>query len=187
MAVKIAVLLADGAEPVEVIAPVDAWRRGGVDVTCVSIMGRPDVELSQGVRMQADATLEETDLDAFDGLLVPGGSVGVDHLLASQEVADAIRRFMDQDRFVFSICAGPMVLNAAGVLDGRRATCYPGCEADFPAGVYPGKSGVVVDKNLVTASGPAFALKFGLVSLAVMTTQPNADEVAAGMLANLPA
>lgn len=182
---SIAILLADGAEPVEVIAPLDAWRRGGVDVTCVSIMGGRTIKLAQGITMEADATLADVTLADFDALFVPGGSDGVNNLLACKQVETALQEFAKADKFVFSICAGPMVLNAAGILEGKRATCYPGCETDFPAGTYPGHSGIVHDGNLVTASGPAFALDFGLICLAVLTTQPNADEVAAGLLANL--
>ncbi len=185
MSTTLAILLADGAEPVEVIAPLDAWRRGDVDVTCISIMGRRSIKLAQGLRMEADATLDDVVLSSFDALFIPGGSVGVDNLLACKEVANALREFATAGKFIFSICAGPMVLNAAGILKGRRATCYPGCETDFPAGTYPGHSGIVHDGNLVTASGPAYALDFGLVCLAVMTTQSNADKVSASMLANL--
>lgn len=181
----IAVMLADGAEPVEVTAPVDAWRRGGVRVTCVSISDSRTVNMAHGITLVADATLADVTLSSFDGIFIPGGSTGVDNLLACDEVANALREFANAGKFVFAICAGPMVLNAAGILEGRRATCYPGCEDGFPAGTHPGHSGIVRDENLVTASGPAYALDFGLVCLAAMTSQPNADEVAASMLANL--
>lgn len=175
------VLLADGAEPVEVIAPVDAWRRGGVDVT-LAALGNRTVELAQGLRLEADALLAETDPMEFDAVFVPGGSVGVDNLLASNQVLDTLRTFDEAGKHVFSICAGPMVLNAAGILEGRHVTCYPGCEKDFPAGSYQG-GGVVQDGNLITAAGPAFALELGLTSLSALTTPENAQQVRSGMLA----
>lgn len=180
---SLAVLLADGAEPLEVAAPVDALRRGGVRVACVAVGGARTVELAQDVRMDADSLLVETHLPDFDGLLIPGGSVGVDNLLSSSAVLEAVASFAREGRFVAAICAGPMVLNAAGILEGRRVTCYPGCEAGFPTEAYTGTLGVVRDENLVTASGPAFALEFGLTCLAALTTQENANEVAADMLA----
>lgn len=182
---KIAVMIADGTEPVEVIAPLDAWSRGNVETVTISTMGRRDLVLDRNIKIQTDALIEDVDFGDFDGILVPGGALGVENLSKSTKLADALRRFMGEGRFVFSICAGPTILANLGLLEGRRATCYPGLQAGWPAGVYPNKSGIVHDGNLVTASGPAFALDFALVCLAVMTTQPNANEVASGMLANL--
>lgn len=178
---SVAVLLADGAEPLEVTAPVDAWRRGGVSVTLAALGGSRTVELAHGMRFDADAVLAETDLTRFDALFVPGGSVGVENLLASSQVLDAVRAFAEAGKHVFAICAGPMVLNAAGILEGRRVTCYPGCQEGFPAGAYQG-GGVVQDANLITAAGPAFALELGLTSLAALTSEETARQVAADML-----
>lgn len=183
MTKRIAVLVADGAEPIETIAPMDAWRRGGIDVESVSI-ANAYVTLAHEIRIEADAVISDVALEEYDGILIPGGSVGVDNLRACPEVLAAIRQCMDADKFVFAICAGPMVLNDAGVLKGRRVTCYPGCETEFPPGAYIGGSGIAVDGNLVTASGPAFALDFGLACLEVMTGKANADKVAADMLVN---
>ncbi len=182
---RIAVMLADGTEPLEAIAPIDAWRRGGVDVVTVSIMDGRDVRLAQDILMTADFGLTDIDLNGFDGILVPGGSAGVEAMAKCLPLADALKAFMDAGKFVFSICAGPMVLNGLGLLEGKRVTCYPGCEEGFPAGSYVGYSGVVHDGNLVTASGPGFALDFALVCLSVMTTPADADEVAADMLSTV--
>lgn len=182
MSVRLAVMLADGAEPLEVVAPVDAWRRGGIEVTCVSIMDAKAVEAAQGMKLEADALLSDVDLMSFDALFVPGGSVGVENLLQCDALADSLRAFMAQGKHVLAICAGPMVLNAAGVLEGRRVTCYPGCETGFPTGSYVDDAGVIVDGNLITAAGPAYALSLGIAGLEAMTTQAEAKEVAEGML-----
>ncbi len=178
---SVAVLLADGAEPLEVIAPVDAWRRGGVSVTLAALDNSRTVELAHGMRLDADALLAEVDLAQFDALFIPGGSVGVENLLASTAALDAVRTFAKAGKHVFAICAGPMVLNAAGILEGRRVTCYPGCQEGFPAKAYQG-GGVVQDANLITAAGPAFALELGLTSLAALTSEETARQVAADML-----
>lgn len=179
---SVVVLLADGAEPLEVTAPVDAWRRGGVEVTLAALGGKRTVKLAQGISMEADALLTETDLTPFDALFIPGGSVGVENLLASNQVLDAVRAFAEAGKQVFAICAGPMVLNVAGILEGRRVTCYPGCQEGFPAGTYQ-EAGVTQDANLITAAGPAFALELGLTSLAALTSEENARTIAADMLA----
>lgn len=178
---SVAVLLADGAEPLEVTAPVDAWRRGGVSVTLAALGNSPTVVLAHDMRFDADALLAEVDLAQFDALLIPGGSVGVEHLLTSTAALDAVRTFAEAGKHVFAICAGPMVLNAAGILEGRRVTCYPGCQEGFPAKAYQG-GGVVQDANLITAAGPAFALELGLTSLAALTSEETARQVGADML-----
>lgn len=182
MSMRLAVMLADGAEPLEVVAPVDVWRRGGIEVTCVSIMDTKVVEAAQGLKLEADVLLGDVDLTSFDALFVPGGSVGVENLLQCDVLADALRAFMAEGKHVLAICAGPMVLNAADVLDGRRVTCYPGCEEGFPSNVYTDDAGVIVDGNLITAAGPGYALALGITGLEAMTTQARANEVAKGLL-----
>lgn len=179
---RIAMMLADGFEPIEALAPTDALRRGGVEVALISTMATLEVTAAQDVIVRADMLADEADLMAFDAICVPGGSGGVDNLKKCAVLAEALPRFMsDGERLVASICAGPLVLNDLGLLAGRTATCYPGCEADFPAGVYPGQ-GIFVDGNLITASGPAYALDLGIAILRALAGDGVADRVAADML-----
>lgn len=182
MAVKVAVMLGDGFEPVEAIAPIDCMRRAGINASAVSVMESKDVLAAQDIKVVADAQVDEVDLVGFDCIVVPGGSVGVENLKASKPLADALRLFMEQNRHVAAICAGPTVLNELGLLEGRKATCYPGCEAGFPEGVYQNLSGVVVDGNLITASGPGQALDFGIAVTKALCGDTVADDVASGML-----
>ena len=177
-----AVVLGDGFEPVEALAPVDALRRGGVRVRTVSVMDGLQVTSAQGVTMHADDGVSDVDLLGFDLLVVPGGSGGVDNLAKCAPLADALERFMAEGKPVAAICAGPMILADLGLLEGRKATCYPGCEEGFPAGAYQDVRGVVVDSNLVTASGPGQALDFGMAALRVLAGDAAADRVAADML-----
>lgn len=183
MASKVGYLVADGSEPVEVIAPVDVLRRGGVEVVLVSIMGQLDVELAQDVRVKADALVEDVNLfEDFDMVVVPGGSRGVENLDKCEAVAKALTERMNEDRLVASICAGPTILAKLGLLEGRRAVCYPGCETDFPEGSYQPGVDVCVDRNLITATGPGTALPFGKMMLHVLEGEQKADEVMEGML-----
>ncbi len=168
-----AVMLGDGFEPVEALAPVDALRRGGVRVRTVSVMDGLQVTSAQGVTMHADDVVGDVDLL---------GSGGVDNLAKCAPLADALERFMAEGKPVAAICAGPMILADLGLLEGRKATCYPGCEEGFPAGAYQDVRGVVVDSNLVTASGPGQALDFGMAALRVLAGDAAADRVAADML-----
>ena len=94
---------------------------------------------------------------------------------------EALPHFMAH-KFVFSICAGPTILNELGLLKGRKATCYPGCEDGFPAGVYQEDEDIVIDGNLVTAAGPGQALKFGIKCIKVIAGKDKAQPVAKSML-----
>lgn len=176
-----AVLLADGFETVEALGPLDCLDRGGVRVTRVGCPGAVATS-SNGVPVTCDATLAETDLPAFDLVVVPGGSVGVDNLRSLDAVSRELRRRMGEGGLLGCICAAPMLLAENGLLDGRTATCYPGCETDFPAGVRPAENGVYRDGNLVTASGPGFALPFGLALVAALVGDGARDSVASAML-----
>lgn len=182
MSKKVALVLADGFETIEVMAPLDVLRRGNVDVTTVSIMDGDQVISGSNVMVYADKQLNDVDLLSYDLLIVPGGSLGVTNLSKCKPFMDALTSFMDEDKLVAAICAGPTLLADLHLLDGRTATCYPGAQTNFPEGVYQAPLGVYVDKNLITASGPGQALSFGLTILEILQGKSVADEVASGML-----
>lgn len=182
MAKKVAMMLGEGFEPIEVIAPIDCMRRAGLEVALVSVMPSVQVKSAQDIMVTADALDENMDLDAFDMIVVPGGSLGVENLKKSAKLAAALEQAFADDKHVASICAGPTVLNGLGLLEGRKATCYPGCEEGFPQGVYQPGYGVVVDGNLITASGPGQAIAFGIAIVEALCGKGVADEVASGLL-----
>lgn len=182
MSNKVAIFIADGTEPVEAIAPVDVLRRGGIDVVMVSAMPRLEVTFAQNIKVIADVDLENAAPDDFDMLVVPGGSLGVENLAKNAKLAKALEEFMKSGRKVSSICAGPTILADLGLLEGRKATCYPGCQTNFPEGVYVDILGVVKDRNLITASGPGQALEFGKAMLEELAGKDVAEEVLKGML-----
>ena len=182
MAKSAVVFLADGCEPLEVVAPVDALRRGGVEVVLAAVSDDLTVRAAHGIRLEADAPLSTLDLTQFDIAIVPGGSVGVDNLGKSQRVVAELTRRMEADELVAAICAGPMVLANAGLLAGRKAVCYPGCQDGWTPGIYQAGKRVFVDGNLITAVGPGAALSFGIKILEVLKNEDIASDVAAGML-----
>lgn len=179
---SVAVMLGDGFEPVEVVAPVDVLRRGGVNVVLVSVMGRKEVASAFDIKVEADALVEEVDLSDYMMVVVPGGSVGVENLGKCDALAQDLRERMKTDRLVAAICAGPTILGNLGLLEGRKAVCYPGCESAFPAGVYQPDLAVCVDGNLITATGPGTSLAFGKTLLHVIKGEAKAEEIAKGML-----
>ena len=181
MTKTVAIMLGKGFEPLEVIAPVDILRRGGAQVTLVSVMNNREVLSAQDVMMNADVLIDDTNLLDFDALVIPGGSEGVENLKKSALLSDALKTFMAEDRPTAAICAGPTVLAALGLLNGRTATCYPGCEVEFPAGAYTDQT-VVVDQNLITSQGPGTATDFGLALLESLMGKEIAQSVAKAML-----
>ncbi len=178
---RVAILLADGFETIEALAPADVLRRGGQDVALVTINAEPHATTAQKVGIDCDATLDTYDFSACDLIVLPGGLPGTTSLRANEKVCELARELM-ANKAVGSICAAPSILAELGLLDGRVATCYPGFEGDFPAGVRPTENGVYRSGNLVTASGPGFAVPFGLELLALLAGDEVADQVAAGML-----
>ncbi|WP_165062406.1 DJ-1 family glyoxalase III [Adlercreutzia sp. ZJ154] len=179
---KLAIMLGDGFEPIEAMCPTDVLRRGGVDVTLVSVMPTKHVIAAQGITVVVDAVVADTDLMEFDAICLPGGMGGVANLSKCDKLTAALPKFMDDGgRMVAAICAGPTILSSLGLLHGRKATCYPGCETDFPEGVYCGQD-VCKDGNLITASGPAYALEFGVELLRALAGDAVASQVMEDML-----
>ena len=179
---KVAVLLGDGFDPVEAIAPVDVLRRGGAEVTTVSVMADRLVTAAQGVPVVADNQVKDVAFDEFDMIVVPGGSGGVENLSKCRPLLDALKDFAAQGKLIGSICAGPTILANLQLLGGRKATCYPGCQTNFPDGVYQDVYDVVRDSNLITASGPGQAVAFGIELLRALMGDQAAEDVARGML-----
>lgn len=178
MAKTVSVLLADGCEPLEVVAPVDILRRGGVNVMLVSLKDSLQVAAAHNITLVADAPIAMVDLSASDLLMIPGGSVGVENIGLSKAATTEIARRMEADEPIAAICAGPTVLGDMGLLTGRKAVCYPTCEEGWPEGVYqPGKP-VEVDNNLITATGPGIAIPFGLAILKFLEGEKTANQVA---------
>lgn len=179
---KVYVFLADGFEDVEALIPVDVLRRGGVDVVTVSVMDDNQmVESAHGVQILADALFDECRYDDADLLLLPGGMPGASNLYANRGVRQAVLDQYEAGKPVAAICAAPaVVLGQLGILQGRRATCYPGFEQLLAGAQYTGEL-CTVDGNVITAEGPAAAFPFAYRLLAMLTDDATANSVATGM------
>lgn len=160
----VAVLVADGFETIECLTIVDVLRRGGVRVDLISIMTTRDAVSSQQIDITCDYTMAEVDFDDYDYLVLPGGMPGTLHLRQDERVCDLVCEFA-ATRHVAAICAAPSILGDLGLLVGRQATCFPDFESHLPAGTLTGRRTVVVDGNIITASGMGQALPFALAVL----------------------
>ena len=171
------VLAADGFETIECLTVVDVLRRGGVRTTLASIMATREVMTAQQIPVTCDCVLDEVDLSEYSHIVLPGGLPGTTHLRNDERVCAAVRDFA-ATKHVAAICAAPSVLAELGLLEGRRATCYPGFERDFPEGTYAGGRTVIKDGNLITASGMGVALPFSLAILEDVAGTTAAEKVA---------
>lgn len=157
---KVYVFLADGFETVEALAPVDVMRRAGLQVTTVSIMGRSNVVSAQNVTVVADVLFEDVVFDDASALVLPGGGVGTDNLSAYEPLRALLVDACSRGMLVAAICAAPMVFGRIGILKGKKATCYPGCEGDLFDAEYTAAA-VEQDGNIITACGPGASFDFG--------------------------
>ena len=162
---KVLALLADGFEETEFVVPFDLWQRGGCEVVTASIKSSTDVTGAHGLQVNADTILDMVDFDDFDGIFLPGGGLGVKNLAASASVEQAIQQFDAQGKWLFAICAAPLVLSKAGILKNRKCTCFPGCEGDLVCKQYL-TDRVVVDGNIITSRGAGSAEEFAFECLA---------------------
>lgn len=171
------VLLGTGFEETEAIAPVDLLRRAGVQVLTVGIGGKI-IYGGHGIGVEADITLEEMDLTNLDMIVLPGGLGGVASIRASKEAMDALAFAAENGRYVAAICAGPTVLADLGITDGRRVTCYPGCEENMGSAQYIPNEACVQDGNVITGTSAGCAIPFGLKLIAALKGEETAKTVA---------
>ncbi len=171
------VLLGTGFEEVEAIAPVDLMRRAGIEVQTVGITGKT-VAGSHKIPVEADILPENMDLESMDMIVLPGGLGGVASARASQAALDALRWGWEHDRFVAAICAGPTVLADLGIPDGKKATCFPGCEGQMgKADMVPGVA-ALRDGKLITGTSAGCAIPFALELIKALKGSEAADKVA---------
>ncbi len=172
--------LADGTEEMEATIIIDVLRRAGWDVVAAGVTGTT-IDASRGVRLLADDDWHAVDPSGFDALVIPGGAAGTENLSGNQSVLETVRCFVESDRLVGAICAGPLVLQAAGILEGRRVTCHPGVAGQLTA-TDRVEERVVIDGKLITSQGPGTAMEFALVIIEALEGQEAADNVRGGLI-----
>jgi protease I len=157
---KIAILLAPvGSEEVEFTEPKKAVEEAGATVEVVGIQTggaqTMNSDVNPGETFTVEKTFSDVSADEYDGLIVPGGTVGADNLRGSEEAVKFIHSFFEQAKPVGVICHGPWTLVEAGVVSGRTLTSYPTLQTDIRnAGGEWVDEEVVVDQGLVTSRNP---------------------------------
>ncbi len=174
---KVAVILAEGFEEVEAIAPVDLLRRAKIDCVTVSLAGEKLVPSSRHIPVLADRSWEEVDFDEYDGVVLPGGLAGTECLLADDRVAALLRQFHEAGKLTAAICAAPTVLAKTGLLAGKRAICYPGLEEKLEGALVTCEE-VVQDGTVITSRGMGTSVPFGLALVEYFLGSETAEALA---------
>lgn len=174
---KVYLFLANGFEEVEGLTVVDLLRRAGIECLTVSITGKIPVTSSHNIAIHADRLFEDGPLSDADMLVLPGGMPGTSSLLAHEGLRSLLLSYAADKKYIAAICAAPSVLGANGLLNGKRATCYPGFEQKLTGAAFS-KDNVVIDGNIITSRGLGTAIEFALALITTLTDTHMATEVA---------
>lgn len=176
------VFFADGFEEIEALTAVDVLRRAGMRVVTVSINSTLEVTGAHDVTVKADTKVSDVDLHDAQWLVLPGGMPGAANLANCDAVCSALKAQNDKGGGIAAICASPsVVFGPLGLLEGKKAVCYPGMEAGM-TGAVVGDDQVAVDGNIITGNGPAAATAFALAIAEAAQGKDAANAVAGGML-----
>lgn len=160
---NVIVFLAKGFEEVEALTVVDYLRRvDSIIVDTVSIEEGLQVVGDHNIEVKADMHIDQLDsIDLYDAVVIPGGLAGTINLRDHPGVIKIVEKFNAQEKLVAAICAGPMVLEKAKIINGKNVTAYPGVDKELPNSTYKDQD-VVVDGNILTGQGPSKAVEFAI-------------------------
>ncbi|HRU07381.1 MAG TPA: DJ-1/PfpI family protein [Candidatus Brocadiia bacterium] len=174
------VVFAEGFEEIEAVTPADILRRASVQVELVGLNAR-EVTGAHGITIKMDRLL--ADRENVDAIILPGGMPGATNLAASEKLAKVLKAQDAAGRIIAAICASPgVVLGPRGVLDGKRATCYPGFEDGFPSTAEFVIENVVEHGKTITSRGPGTAFDFALALTRALVGDAKARQLGKSML-----
>ncbi|MBO4802778.1 MAG: DJ-1/PfpI family protein [Bacteroidaceae bacterium] len=172
---------ATGTEELEALGTADIIRRAGLKLQIVSITGQRLVTGAHGIQIQTDALIDEVEFFDADMLIFPGGMPGAANLASCPTLIERLKDHIIAGRPVAAICAAPFILGRLGMLEGKRATCYPGFEGELAGATCTGAL-VEQDGLFITAKGPAAVFEFGYAIVERMKDKATADALRQGML-----
>lgn len=174
---KVYVFLADGTEEVEALTVVDLLRRAGVEVVTVSVMEKKQIISSHKIAIEADELFGQSDYADGAMLVLPGGMPGTTHLKEHEALRKVLSDYQNSGKYLAAICAAPSVFGENGMLEGKRATCYPGFEQAL-TGAKLTNQAVVTDGQFITSKGLGTAIDFSLELITRLTTKETAEQIA---------
>lgn len=178
--------LAEGFEEIEAVTIVDVLRRAGLRVVVAGLQPGP-VRGAHGMELGTDAELGAVDPATVGSIVLPGGMPGTTNLMEDERVLGLVRRLHAAGKPTAAICAAPMVLAAAGVLGGTRATSHPSVRERLGPAEVVADERVVRSGRVLTSQGPGTALEFALALVEDLRGPTVARELAAAMVAGAAA
>ncbi len=173
---------ANGVEEVEALATLDVIRRAGLEITTVGLNGNT-ASGPHGIGFFTDRTLKEFEAAErkADAVILPGGGAGTEALYNCKTVCDFVKKTASEGGYICAICAAPSVLGRLGLLEGKRATCYPGFEKYLYGAKATGEK-TVTDGNAITARGMGCAVDFGLAVVSALKGEAEAERIAKSIM-----
>lgn len=170
------ILLAPGFEEAEALVPADLLRRANIDTALVSLQGEA-VAGSHQITVKADLTLDRADLNRAEMVVLPGGGVGVKNLGEDPRVEALVRKAIRRDIWVAAICAAPTLLGRWGLLEGKKAICYPGLEGQLTGAQVQTAPGEIKDGKIITCRAAGSAFDFGAELIEALLDRAAVDKV----------
>ena len=183
---KVLLPLANGFEEIEAVTIIDVLRRGEIEVTVADLgeSSAPRAALgAHGIEITTDASLDQLDPASFDAIALAGGMPGATNLRDDPRVIAALHVMERKNRWTAAVCAAPIVLAQAGLLEGQRATSYPAFQDQLGNATVVSDQRVVISGRVITSLGPGTSLDFALCLVAVLRSAALAEEIAEAMLA----
>jgi 4-methyl-5(b-hydroxyethyl)-thiazole monophosphate biosynthesis len=182
---KTIVLFAEGFEEIEGLSIVDILRRANISCRIIATK-KASVTGAHGVTIIPDGVIHELILDEIDAVILPGGAPGYLNLAEDEKVLDLLRNMNEKSKVIAAICASPFVLAKAGLLEGKKATIYPGMEDEIEkaGGIFTDEV-VVTDGTIITSRGPATAIPFALHLVEMFKDKDTRTEHSRKLLTNL--
>lgn len=179
---KVILFAAEGFEEIEALTVVDVLRRGGVQCDICST-NEHNVTGSHGIAISADVLINEVNFREYDGIVLPGGMPGSENLKNNIKVIEIVKDFYMSGKLIGAICAAPIALEEAGILQGRKITSYPNVKDRLGNCIYT-ENPVEVDGNIITSRGPATSIAFALKLLEYLGQLEEVEALKEGMMVN---
>lgn len=171
--------LANGFEECEALVPLDILRRANILVKTVGI-GSNTITGSHGISVNCDTINKDLPFDELEGIILPGGLPGATNLEADKTVQSAIDHCSKNNLLITAICAAPQILGHKGLLNGKKAVCFPGFEKELNGADIVNQK-VVRDGNIITAWGAGATFEFGFAILEYLTDTKTAQNLRQSM------
>jgi len=170
------VLITNFFEDTEAIATIDVLKRAGLEIDLVSLKETKEITTQYKLKIICDKLIEEVDPRDYNFLIIPGGRAVMAELVHLENVKEIIHHFAKSEKLVATICAAPLLVGELGYLADKSYTCFPGCEKTIIGGKKK-SSGVVKDKNFITAKSMAYSIDFALTIIEYLLGNDKKKEI----------